>query len=304
MSAIEIPDKAHKVWKKIMKDGKPKNWVVFGVNKRFTKLKIQGSGEGGRAEALAELKDDKVNFGAFRVTGVDERGGVTSRRSKFVFFAWAGPNVPVMMRAKMNGCRGAVRGICSGAHLDLFCESAEDLCEAKIEGMLRTAAGAHQVNSYDWSNSQAAASATDKKGVKAAAKKAKQASAATAASVARRVGRKAARRASLILSKTVVGAAIAPDAEEVKKSEEKAAATPKKEKAWVAKKRVAESAGTGWSKEGMEDTFRLGAELVFLSCLMTFSPTIFTLLPFFLNTYRRFDWYRHPHYEAALEHGL
>ena len=164
-----------------------------------------------------------------------------------------------MVKAKAGGVRAAVRGLCSGAHFDLMVTEHSDLATEKLEAMMRKAAGAHQVNSYDWTNAAAAESATDGKGKKKAKAKTAQATAATAAEVAKRVGRKAARRASIKLAAKPESAAVAPAAAEVAASEAKAAATPQKEKEWAKKKRVVESAGAGWTKEGVEDTFRLGA---------------------------------------------
>jgi hypothetical protein len=67
MSSIEIARKCEKAWMAIMKDGKPKNWVVYGVNKKMTKLKVQASGPGGLADVLQNLAPDSVNFAALYV---------------------------------------------------------------------------------------------------------------------------------------------------------------------------------------------------------------------------------------------
>ena len=53
-----------------MKDGKPKNWVVFGVNKKMTKLKVQASGPGGLSDVVENLAPDSVNFAALYVSHV------------------------------------------------------------------------------------------------------------------------------------------------------------------------------------------------------------------------------------------
>ena len=101
-----------------MKDGKPTNWCVLGFkDKKAAKLKVLFSGEGGLDALLPNLDDGAVMFGAFRVTGVDERGGVTSRRSKFVSFSWAGPQVPVMMKSKVSVYRTKVKELFTGSHL-------------------------------------------------------------------------------------------------------------------------------------------------------------------------------------------
>lgn len=64
------------------------------------KSEVVGKGDGNLDEIKACLKDDRVQYGGFRVDGVDERGGVTSRRAKLIFFSFIGENVPVMKKAK------------------------------------------------------------------------------------------------------------------------------------------------------------------------------------------------------------
>ena len=63
----------------------------------------------------------QVQFGGFKVTQLDTRGGVTSRREKFVFFTWTGPRVKYAKRAILNSQRSSVKQQdFKGVHLEYF----------------------------------------------------------------------------------------------------------------------------------------------------------------------------------------
>lgn len=79
------------IWNDIKEDGET-CWVVCGTSENPQKLEIQASGSGGLDEVLAALQDDQVSqtnsmvlshskqffqvqYGGFRVTAVDARGG-------------------------------------------------------------------------------------------------------------------------------------------------------------------------------------------------------------------------------------
>lgn len=50
----------------------------------------------------AALKKDQIQFGILKVMGVDPKGAVVSRRAKFVFFTWTGPESPRMKRVQVR----------------------------------------------------------------------------------------------------------------------------------------------------------------------------------------------------------
>ena len=49
-----------------------------------SKLVVAATGSGGYDELLAKLQDDIVQFGVFKVVGIDRKGGRTSSRDKCV----------------------------------------------------------------------------------------------------------------------------------------------------------------------------------------------------------------------------
>ena len=88
--SIENCDKS--LWDKVMDAKDPLNWVLLGFPAgEKKKVEVVGSGTGGRAELVSNFKDDQVMYGGFVVYGVDDRGGVQSRRGKFCFVCYVGP---------------------------------------------------------------------------------------------------------------------------------------------------------------------------------------------------------------------
>ena len=93
-----------------------------------------GKGPGGLKEFNEALKEDQIQFGGFRVTGVDRKGACTSVRSKFVFVT-VGPKVSVVRRAgPYLLCLWRLRKYFEGRHLDLKAMGdLDDLNAATIE---------------------------------------------------------------------------------------------------------------------------------------------------------------------------
>ena len=89
------------MWSAVTNPNDATNWVLLRFASKKV-LEIAGSGQNGRAECVANLKEDEVMFGGFVVYGVDTRGGVTSKRAKFVHFAWVGPKVRIMDRSRAS----------------------------------------------------------------------------------------------------------------------------------------------------------------------------------------------------------
>lgn len=148
MPKIELPPRI--MWSSVTNPNDAKNWVVLRFQSKKV-LEIAGSGSGGRAECLAALKDNEVMFGGFVVYGVDSRGGVTSKRAKFVHFAWVGPKVPIMHRSRASSMGSDVSDWFSGAHMTLRVgPDKDDLSEVEIVQKLLSSGGAHKPKLYDF----------------------------------------------------------------------------------------------------------------------------------------------------------
>ena len=138
----------------VMNDKSKDNWCVYTLKgKKKRRIVLSGKGPGGLKEFNEALKEDQIQFGGFRVTGVDRKGACTSVRSKFVFVTWVGPKVSVVRRAGVPSLSVAIGKYFEGRHLDLKAMGdLDDLNAATIEKQLRAVGGSHQVDEYDFTN--------------------------------------------------------------------------------------------------------------------------------------------------------
>jgi len=145
-------------WKAILSSKKPENWVVYQVKKKGRKkrrLALVKTGPGGLKDALEVIQDDAVHFFGFRVTGIDEKGGATSLRSKFVKVCYIGSGVSTMEKARTSGVSGTAFDFFSSCHVQFTTDDLAELSEDSIEKKLRASGGAHQVQRYDFTNGAA-----------------------------------------------------------------------------------------------------------------------------------------------------
>jgi hypothetical protein len=65
-------------------------WVVIGLDQTQAKPRAVVQTEGGTSlsDMVSHLSDDLLQYGAFKVLGVDQKGAVTSTRTKIVCFQW------------------------------------------------------------------------------------------------------------------------------------------------------------------------------------------------------------------------
>ena len=101
------------------------NWVLLGYTNNTT-LEVVGKGTGGVNELIPLLKDDAVNYGLVRINFVAED---ETKRTKFVFFAWAGPSASVLKKGKMSVHKASVKTIFKDFAVELQSDSRDDLSE-------------------------------------------------------------------------------------------------------------------------------------------------------------------------------
>lgn len=82
--------------------------------------------------------------------GVDPKGGVVSRRAKFVFFQWVGPSVPAMKRMQASSAKAAVAGYFRGHHMSMEINERAELNAVDLEKRLRACGGAHQPDHFEF----------------------------------------------------------------------------------------------------------------------------------------------------------
>lgn len=111
-------------------------WAVF----KFDGLKIVCSEKGmGFDEFCAQFADNERAFGYIRIQMGDEM----SKRSKFMFVTWIGPEVGVMQRAKMSTDKSIIKDVINNFAVELQVESSNDLDLMMFKEHLNKAGGAN-----------------------------------------------------------------------------------------------------------------------------------------------------------------
>jgi len=122
------------------------NWVVANAGE-FDSSATTGTG----LEALKEaLVDDAIQFGTFKVLGVDQQASVTSTRVKYCNFQWIGPNVAPMKKIKALQGKDAAAAILTGAALNLELTERSELTPKNFGKELLRVGGAHKPTHYDF----------------------------------------------------------------------------------------------------------------------------------------------------------
>eukprot|EP00526_Cylindrotheca_closterium_P008915 CAMPEP_0113634394 /NCGR_PEP_ID=MMETSP0017_2-20120614/17907_1 /TAXON_ID=2856 /ORGANISM="Cylindrotheca closterium" /LENGTH=514 /DNA_ID=CAMNT_0000545087 /DNA_START=248 /DNA_END=1792 /DNA_ORIENTATION=- /assembly_acc=CAM_ASM_000147 len=129
-------------------------FTIPNPKKAKPQVVVESKGNGGRAVFdlfCDDASQTKVLTGAFVVSAVDEKGSVTSVRRKLVHVTFAGSQVGIMTKGKLNGWSGPFRDPFPGCatYLQLFGGDLDDLQEGDLEATLMAAGGATK---YDFSN--------------------------------------------------------------------------------------------------------------------------------------------------------
>jgi len=104
------------------------NWVLLGY-KDNTHISVVGKGSGGPSEIQGQLHDDQVNYGLVRV---NFQADDDTTRTKFVFFAWAGPSASILRKGKISVHKASIKSIFKDFAVELQTDSKDELSEAEI----------------------------------------------------------------------------------------------------------------------------------------------------------------------------
>eukprot|EP00029_Vermamoeba_vermiformis_P014752 TRINITY_DN9866_c0_g1_i1.p1 TRINITY_DN9866_c0_g1~~TRINITY_DN9866_c0_g1_i1.p1 ORF type:complete len:139 (+),score=36.57 TRINITY_DN9866_c0_g1_i1:54-470(+) len=111
------------------------NWILLGyTDDRKPTLKVVGKGSDGASGAVALLKDDQVNYGILRVNFTAEDN---TERTKFVFFAWAGPSASILKKGKMSVHKASVKTIFKDFALEFQTDNRDDLAESAVVSQVK-----------------------------------------------------------------------------------------------------------------------------------------------------------------------
>jgi len=134
---VDVSDPAiAEAYKEVRTDSQPYNWAVFGYD--GNKIVFQEKGTGGIDELVAKFQDDQAQYAFLRVISGDSE----SKRTKFVFISWCGPNVGALKRAKMSVHKASVKTVVKDFAVEIHGETAADLSEEEITKRVRKAGGA------------------------------------------------------------------------------------------------------------------------------------------------------------------
>jgi len=152
--AVDLSDASlKKSWDDLTaKEGKT-NWILFTFeNDKSTKLVVAGEGAGGVDELKSKLDDNAIMYGAFKVTGVDNRETTVSRRPKFIWFTFVGPKVSVLKKARTSTQKPELAKFFSSAQLNLELSGSDDLTKNDVGKRLLASGGAHKPTHYEFAD--------------------------------------------------------------------------------------------------------------------------------------------------------
>eukprot|EP01038_Epipyxis_sp_PR26KG_P009539 gene9539-12849_t len=151
-NTLSISAEVADAWIRLTTDSSSVSWISCKYAEGTTnQLLFSAEGSGGLPEFVSNLPVDDVVWGAFKVVGIDDRGNLVARRPKYIFVKYLPPSIPTMKKARAGGHKGAIKQVLNG-HLDIEVESPDELTEEVLIQKLRSAGGAHQPTSYEFSN--------------------------------------------------------------------------------------------------------------------------------------------------------
>ena len=113
---VVVDDSVEAGWARLTDDSNAVSWIACGYEgKDLGRIVLQRECTGGMPEFIAQLPEDDVVWGVFKVVGVDDRGTTVSRRSKFIFVKYLPTAVPSIKRARTGGHKGAIKLILNAA---------------------------------------------------------------------------------------------------------------------------------------------------------------------------------------------
>ncbi|XP_026275913.1 uncharacterized protein LOC113204810 [Frankliniella occidentalis] len=136
MSTSVDEKSVREAYEDVRSDTTPTDWAVF----KFEAQKIVCAATGEGFESFrGHFADDERAFGFIRIQMGDEM----SKRQKFVFLTWVGPQVSVIRRAKMTIDKGLVKDIIKNFAVELQVETQSEINVEYIREQLARAGGAN-----------------------------------------------------------------------------------------------------------------------------------------------------------------
>lgn len=159
--ALKATDEVTSTWNEMADEKTDNNWIMTTVvGKEITLVGAGNKGFAGLKEHL-ENSQNQVQFGVFRVWGVDDRHknvDVVRRTPKWVFLKFLGRDVSFVKKAKVANHATAVKETSfDGAGLSISFDGSEDLDGFSMRSVaedLLNMGGAHKPVYYDFGPDQ------------------------------------------------------------------------------------------------------------------------------------------------------
>lgn len=143
MKNVDLSDpEIQKTWDMLTNNNNDVNYMVLGFEGKKV-IRVIASGEGGLDDLRSHMDPSEVMFAVMKIEALDKKKNVTSRRRKYVFFTWIGPDVGVMKKARVSIQGSDILGFFGGISMTLDVYEEEDLDPRAIAKTMLKIGGAH-----------------------------------------------------------------------------------------------------------------------------------------------------------------
>jgi len=136
MATTVDKDAIKEAYNEVMADKNNVEWAAFTFDTSNT-LGVTATGDD-FATFKSHFGPDDRGFGYIKIMTGDEM----SKRSKFVFCTWVGPNVSVMKKAKMSTDKALLKEIITNLSVELLIETAAEFTPEHFKAEVDKAGGA------------------------------------------------------------------------------------------------------------------------------------------------------------------
>jgi len=145
--SIKFDSEVINAWQAVRNDKESANWILVGLSdsEKDTAILV-GSGTGGLSEFMDSVVEDKVLFGVFRVTAVDQ----DSRRAKFIYVTYAGSGVGILKKARVSTQKPQFENFFKGVHVSVQANEKSDISQEDLIQKLNASTGAHKPEHYEF----------------------------------------------------------------------------------------------------------------------------------------------------------
>jgi len=133
----QVDKSVQEAYEDVRNDKTESSWAVFTYD--GTTIKSTGTGNGGLNDLKNHLKNDERAYGFLRVTSGDEE----SKRAKFVFLSWCGPDVKALAKAKQSVDKAAVKDVIRNFAVEIHYTDLDEVNEERLHKQVIAAGGAN-----------------------------------------------------------------------------------------------------------------------------------------------------------------